>query len=146
MHTSSPIQQALQPGSAVRWHLSVQLSLCLTAGKLALIHASGAESRPLQLLYLYTWGVCRGGAFPCKHSSPFTDPSQGCCFHPDALFFSPYLVTWRSFLQLWFCRQSSDHFQLVFCESCICIFDVFRGEVSSISSYSTILISPQPYS
>lgn len=40
----------------------------------------------------------------------FTDPSQGCQSYTDAFFsfsFSSYLVTWRSFLQLfWLCKRS----------------------------------------
>ena len=61
--------------------------------------------------------------------------------------FSPllfYPVTYVLFLQLCLYKRSFVSFQQVFCENfsiCRCTFDVFIGDVSSMSFYSTILVS-----
>lgn len=76
--------------------------------------------------------------------SSFTAPSQGCQSLSDAFFLSSYPVMWECFLKLWLNKRSSANFQLVSCENCsTCryIFDMFVEQVSSTSSYSTILIS-----
>lgn len=61
--------------------------------------------------------------------------------------FSPllfYPITCVFFLQLCLYKRSFVSFQQVFCENfsiCRCTFDVFIGDVSSMSFYSTILVS-----
>ena len=63
-------------------------------------------------------------------------------------FFPSYPVMWKSFLQLWFYKNSSASFQLIFhenCSTCRCILMCLQGDMSSTSSYSTILIQLSKY-
>ena len=63
---------------------------------------------------------------------------------PPLLF---YRVTCVFFIQLCLYKRSSVSFQQVFCENfsiCRCTFDVFIGNMSSTSFYSTILVSLPP--
>ena len=85
------------------------------------------------------------GGSTCKDLLFLIDPSQGHRFPLNAFSPSSYPVTWRSFLQVFFFFFFFVYdifFQFpVFCENCsMCqhISDVVLGEVSSISSYSTL--------
>ena len=87
------------------------------------------KSKPLKLLCLFQ----QARMLPkptCVDPFSFTHAYQRHLDVPSWCLFSSlsYLVTWRSFLQLWLYRRSSAHFQLVFCENystCRCIFDAF---------------------
>ena len=85
----------------------------------------------------------QGGSLSlCNSPSSSVYPPRGV--GPDLITSLPsYPITCKTFLQTWLYKSLSASLQFVFsenCSTCRCIFDVSWGEVSSTSSYSTILI------
>ena len=93
-------------------------------------------------------GAARVRVHPCGPSLPHRYPPRATS-SILMIFFPSYYGYMEVFLAAWVYRRSLARFQLVFFENCSthrCIFDLYVGQMSSVSASAILIPLPRPLS